>query len=1328
MGRKIKKTSIIDLSRIIWQWLFYFFLVNISGLMAGENALLYDEPVQNIHIEWLNLNNGLSHNGIRCIFQDKSGLLWFGTENGLNRYDGYDFIVFYASQIPSAEWINTIEEDDQRRLWIGTNDSGIRLFNKQTSIFQHFLHNPRDVNSVPHNQVRTLYFSHSPGIKGLWVGTANGLSLMTDQPGGEIKFTHYPVPVVGTPTGNENQVESILETSKDGNPVLYIGTRSGLYCLIGERKIQPGYHWEKIPGLKTHRIFALCLVDIQGHPTLWISSSNGLCRLNLDDADMLLHPYWYHNEEINPGQNLLGEISSIVEDHNEPGEKLWFASRDYGIFHLDVESNRFVRLQHEPSNPNSLSDSRIKTLYMDRSGILWAGTLFNGINKIVYSSNKVKFLTYRQEPQNPNSLSNSNVRAIIPDPTNPDIYWIGTLSGGLNQWNRKTNVFTHFRHHPNNPGSLSHDDVYTLFFDHSRRLWIGTAAGLDRLEANGDFFHYLPEPGHSTSLSKGDSVRCIYEDRHRVLWIGTMGGGLNRMNPDKKTFTHYLFEPDNPGSISNNNVYTIYGTVENNRDILWVGTFGGGLNRFQPETGHFLRYNMNSMDKASSGSELIMTISPYQPDAGSDLHPNLLWLGTYGNGIGLFDIQANHFVHYSIKDGLADHSVYAIGLTKNHLWLSTNMGISRFNIQEKIFKNYFAVDGLQGAEFNGGAYCSNSNGEMFFGGVNGLNVFNPNSVKENPDATSMVLTVYINLVKEAEIDCFNTGQQTIRLTGKNQLIAFRFAVLDFLDSRQGRYAFMMEGFDRKWNYCGNNRMVNYPFLEPGEYEFRVKGANSEGVWNENGVSVKLKVIPTFWETTWVRLLLAFIVLMTIFSLYNWWTATRRRRSLETEVEERTRKLREANEQAREMAIQAESANRAKSRFLANISHEVRTPMSGIIGLTDIALDTQPQEPISSHLVNIKQSAHQLLDLLNNLLDLSKIEAGQLNLDYIKFFLRATVNEIQEIILPKIIYKNLSLHVSIDSSVPDILLGDPLRIKQILLHLVGNAIKFTDQGNIAIKIDTTNKLSLDLPDSHSQKKQPTIYLCFNISDTGIGIPQELQEQVFESFTQVDSSMSRKYGGSGLGLSIIRQLVEMMEGKIWLESLPGQGSTFKVILPFGQIDTPETDTIQVQTSSFPRVGAAIKTSDDEKNTRERLIGKLAKLDQQVRILVVEDNPINRKVVTTLIKRTNIPVDAVDDGIFALEAIKNQTYHLILMDVQMPRMDGLTTTRQIRQDLDNKNIPIIAMTAHAMKEDKQQCLQAGMNDYITKPFKPEQLYRILLKWLKKHEKPLSTIKTDA
>ncbi len=1273
------------------RFLTLFILGSISMAMLQARS-----EKENLGIERLNMEHGLSHNSIRSIFQDRAGVMWFGTENGLNSYNGYEFKVYLDKNLPAAQWISAIAEDQAGNLWLGTETSGLLKFNKYTGTFEHYIHHPAEPASLCSNEVTAIYASPQPGSDYLWVGTKQGLSRVTISPKGSLTFKNYRHHPEQESSLAGDRIWSLAEIDipREGGKSLWIGTDSGL-CRLKYRENHHKEDFQQVEVLKGQVATALCVAAVNPDPTLWVGTTNGLYHLTWDPKGSPRLKCYQHQPN-NSNSLSYNHVTGIVKD-NQSGV-LWIGTDMAGLDRFNPGTGTFSHYKHDPLELSSLSDSGLSALYLDRSGILWVGTYFYGLNKVVYGPLKLKFKTYRHEPGNNHSLSDDNVRAILEEPgSSGNIIWIGTEGGGLDRWDRKADRFTHYQNEPNNPGSISDNYVYCLHIDGSGTLWVGTAKNLHKMGKDGQFYPCPLDalnPPYFRRLLIGQSIRCIYEDRKGILWIGTIGGGLTKFDPQRKISTHYRHQPSNSNSLADDAVYTICQTSEKGKEILWIGTFGGGLDRFDPAKETFKHYTHDPFNPNSIGSNNILCIREGLPDHGG----TPLWIGAYGGGLTRFDPGSETFVRFGMKDGLGDHTVYGILFDdQDNLWLSTNRGISKFNTRRQVFKNYYVRDGLQGTEFNGGAYYKTSTGEMFFGGAYGLNTFYPAAVKENPYPPPMVLSVSKNFQEIAFIDASGCIDKEIRLSSKDEAISFKFAALDYLNPQQNQYAYKLEDFDKDWIHCGTTRTVNYTHLAPGGYVFRAKGSNNDNVWNETGISVKLVVVPMIWETAWFKLLIGLIGFIVLILVYRSWVRERQRKTLELQVAEKTKELKLSTEIAREMAIRAESANQAKSRFLTNISHEIRTPLSGIIGLTDLILKNSLPEPQQSSFIMIKKSAHQLMEVLDDILDFSKIEAGQLNLDYRPFELPPLLNEVKDHVYPQVERKGLKFKVFIRDNVPDALIGDPQRLKQVLLKLVGNAVKFTEKGGVTVSIKMV------------PGEEPTLH--FSISDTGIGIPLERQQHIFESFTQVNGSMSRQHPGSGLGLTIARQLLELMKGKIWLESQSNQGSTFHFTLPFQRREDQPHPGITKKTGA--RVTGS-RPEKDETEEKDRLMAHLSRLRHMVRILVVEDNTINRKVAVNHIQLAKIPVDAVEDGISAVEAVKKEKYDLILMDVQMPKMDGLAATKTIRQELEMKDIVIIAMTAHAMKEDREECLEAGMNDYITKPFKPTELYRLLLKWL--------------
>jgi signal transduction histidine kinase/CheY-like chemotaxis protein len=869
--------------------------------------------------------------------------------------------------------------------------------------------------------------------------------------------------------------------------------------------------------------------------------------------------------------------------------------------------------------------------------------------------------------------------------------WVGTNGGGLSYWNRNTGKF--IRYNPEaGKNSLSSWGVLSLCQSKSGYLWIGSyGGGVDRYDAtNKTFKNY--KKGTGPGDLNNDQVYALFEDSKGNLWIGTNGGGVNVMNGSTGFITRYVHGADRPNSLAGNYIRAFY---EDKAGKIWIGT-STGLSVYNPATAKFSVYDQSNSDLES---DLIFSIK-------GDLQNNI-WIGTVGGGLSMWNEKANKFFTYTTNDGLADNTINSIiADDKGYLWLSTNNGICQFDVVRKKSKNYDPLNGIQSFEYNQNAGLITSKGEILFGGINGFNAFYPETFKDNKNVAPVLITGLSLFNKPVRAGAKNSPLKTsileteeIQLSYDQSIITISYGAVNMTATRRNNYAYKLEGFDKDWNYVNGNRTATYTNLSPGEYLFRVKGSNNDGIWNEQETTLKILVKPPYWKTTWFRLLAILIIAASIFFYYKRRMSSilEREHELAAQVLERTEKLEQLSIQERNTRRQAEQsryeaerarheaerANSAKSSFLATMSHEIRTPMNGVIGTTSLLKETELTGEQQKYVEVIQSSGQNLLAVINDILDFSKIESGKIDLENHSFSLKECIVEVMNLFIAITVKNNIKLHYKIDGDVPPQVLGDSVRLKQILINLVGNATKFTQQGEIFLGVSVT------------EQKENGVKLKFAVQDTGIGIPLDKQERLFKAFTQVDSTTTRKYGGSGLGLAISKKLVEVMGGSIDICSEENKGTCFTFSIVTG------IDALYKK-----------KTADNMSTDAAKKLSTGFALKYPLNILVAEDNPVNQMIAMNVLKKLGYSADLAINGAKAVEAFEVKDYDLILMDIQMPEMDGFEATKTIRNTFKSKPV-IIAVTANAMQEDKDACLAAGMDDYISKPIALDKLLLLLEKW---------------
>jgi ligand-binding sensor domain-containing protein/signal transduction histidine kinase len=796
-------------------------VVPAPSTQAGE---LSTEPPTNIRFRQIGPQDGLSQSVIHCILQDRQGFMWFGTEDGLNRYDGYSFVVFRPDPgNPNSIndiWINTLFEDSQGMLWIGTRQGGLARYDPQTGLFAHYTNDPLVQNSLSSNTVNAIQ-EDNRGT--LWVGTDQGLDRLDAATG---TFKHFYLSPEGIDAPLSDNITSIF---KDTSGLLWIGTvEDGLkrfHPTTGAYRIYS--HDPNISNsIASNRIYA---IQEYRNGSLWIGTDNGL---DLLDTETEIFSHYAHSG--NPTSLASNAVLSLKLDR---GGNLWVGTNK-GLDLFQRQTRTFAHYQHDPSAQTSLSSNTVNAIQEDRGGILWVGTYGGSLNLYDHIQDVFQYYYHSSDP---NSLSGNIVLPIVAAPDG--IVWIGTYGDGLNRFDPASGKFRVYRNQPENPASLQSNEVWSLLFDSTAWLWVGTSTGLDRMDVTtGVFQHYRSVPGDPESLTPGE-VHAIFKDSRGGLWVGTQHG-LNLFHPLTSTFTRITHIDGDPTSLSEDDVTTI---MEDDAGMLWVGTFRGGLNRMDPASGEFVTYRHDPADRITIGNNSILSV--FQDSHGR------LWIGTAGGGLSRYDPITDTFDNFTTIDGLPNNVVYGIQEDEEGmLWLSTNFGLSLFDPLGLTFQNFTASDGLQANEFSMNSHARGLAGEMYFGGNNGLTVFAPANITSSgylPPVTLLSITVGGNPL---EIETPFEQVQEITLRWPENSFEFEYAALSYGQPEQNQYAYMLENFDEDWFYAGTERNGRYTNVPGGDYILRLKASNSDGVWNEEGIAIRITVIPPFWQTTLFRLL------------------------------------------------------------------------------------------------------------------------------------------------------------------------------------------------------------------------------------------------------------------------------------------------------------------------------------------------------------------------------------------------------------------------------------------------------------------------------------------
>jgi two-component system sensor histidine kinase ChiS len=1055
-----------------------------------------DCQVPHLHFEHLTIDQGLSDNGVFGILQDVRGFMWFGTQDGLNKYDGYGFTVYKNDPLDSTSiGINNIPEifeDRSGTLWVRTPSRYLGMFDRVTEKFRYCLQGIRvwDIHEDASGEVWFATFGSglykyeradgsfrqykmtndtltciSEGSGGigriLWIGTASGLDRFDPANGSVTHFEPCPRCFL-------NAVQ------EDSTELFWIGTNQGLYQFTAATGLFRFYPVDKSLRRNGKREIIEGIYE-DSNRMLWIGSGNRLFRFNRATATFVSFAY-----DTSPAPAQFKNATPFYEDR---AGRLWLRTLGKGLGLYDRVRSRFVSYMNDPGDPYSLNDNTVNELYEDRAGTLWIGTTWGGVNKLDRA--RKAFRHYAHDPANPKSLSHKIVYSLCEGRSG--ILWVGT-QGGLDRFDPTTGTCTHYRHDPKNPHSLGSDVVRAVLEDSKGVLWVGTeGSGLNRLDPDGRggrivtharFSHYTHDAGNPGSLG-GNYILSLFEDRVGRIWIGTSDAGLDQCDRNTGIFRHYRNDPADSGSLSMNWVNAIY---EDRASRLWVGTGGSGygpLHRLDRTTGKFVhyRYDPTGVKGPSIGS----VHSIYEARSGA------LWIGT-AVSLEKFEPSTETFTHFTARQSLAEGFVEGIlEDDRGYLWLKTGKGITKFNPQTGTFRDYDRNEGVPINPTWGKACCKDKDGQMFFGGINGFVCFHPDSIRDNPYVPPIVITAFKKFDKPVKLDTAISEKKVLELSYKDNVISFEFVALSYTNPKNNEYAYKLEGFDRDWTYCGTRRYASYTNLDGGSYVFRVKGSNNDGVWNEEGASIAVIVTPPFWKTSWFTALL-FVAAASLIGGSIWYVEITRLR----------RKLR--------VTEQEHALERERLRIARDMHDEVGANLTEIAILSELVRrDIRKPEESEPNVQKIALMARALIDSISEIIWAMNPKNDML--DHLAGYLREYASE----------YFGMT-PIACHFDFPDQVSHHPLSAevrRNIFLTMkeaVNNVVKHSGATSVELRCRVSD---------HEVE--------FSIQDNGRGFMMETLNQ------------------SGNGLRNMRKRIEDINGDFQIESQPGRGTRIRLTVP-------------------------------------------------------------------------------------------------------------------------------------------------------------------------------------
>lgn len=1285
---------------------------------------------KNVRFQHLTIEDGLAQNMVDCMLQDSQGFMWFGTWNGLSRFDGYNFQTYNTERNDTEalgnNFVYSLVEDAYGNLWVGTREGlYVYLYNRDKFEKAAYLFNGEGIDL--HARVHSLAVSDG---NLLLVGTEKGLLTLNIQ-NDQAQITSSQVYSKSILESLKNEEVRDLLVASDGE--LWAGTDNGVF-IVGK----DGKKLEK-------------LVSQLGSNSL---SSN--------------------------------HIQSLYQD----SQGAFWVGTDFGLNRFDPVSRQVLPFFHDPANLKSLPHNSIMDILEDGSGRLLVATL-GGLS--IMEGEELGFTNHKNEFYSEHSLTNNFVNSLAKD-ENGNI-WIGTERGGVNYYNINQNIFEHFEFSVDDDNSLSNRTVNSVFED-DKYLWVGTAGGgLDRFNpSTGQFKNYSYNAQNINTLSS-DFITGLLRDNEGNLWASSWGAGLNKLvNEGRADERFQRYQSNGQNGLTSNFVSSM--TVDGDGQ-LWVGTLSG-LFKFNIDSGLFEQIKSDEGDQSITevgclefdsegnlwvgtriglyklifdGNDMSIEKFTHDPDNSFSISGNYvisvqedadgdMWFGTYGQGLNLLRRGSDKFEVINTDNGLGNNIIYGIQQdNEKNLWLSTDYGLSRLNPQTKQIRNFYISDGLLNNQYYWSASFKNKQGKLYFGGMMGMDAFDADWIKDVDIAPKVVITD-LKLFNESiipqkgfngveVIDTNPSRAEEVNLSYKEKNFGIEFSSLNYQEPEMIRYAYILDGFEKDWNYVtSDRRYASYTNLKPGEYTFKVKASGANGEFGTETTEIKVIIAPPFWDTAWFKGLMIVLLAGAIFGYNRWRTYNLKRQKLilEEQVKERTERINKQKEALAAQALELKDKNeeleeqqsliagqnqrlehqnkeitvqhnklkdlnkklnlvsRLRLSFFTNISHEFRTPLTLIIGpLERLRKSEGLSSDVKTSLDTMHRNAQRLLHLINQIMDFRKIEKGKMELKVSRASIADLTKDVFTAFESLASVKNISFHYK-HKNVPSEVWFESRKMENILYNLLSNAFKYTpENGEVTLEVTglTMKNSKLSAEDSTDDNQS---VISIKVCDSGTGISKENLPLIFKRFYRIESEEAFQINGSGIGLALTEELIKAHHGDIFVDSELGRGSVFEIQFPCLKSSYESTEVTELGTSGLG-IQEQIDVLKDELMSASKAMREahgmsfIYKKDRPT-VLVVEDNGDLRRFMTHRLNETYNILEA-PDGEEGIKLVKEETPELIISDVMMPKVDGLELCSFIKSNLGTCHIPVILLTAKSSVEHQIQGYELGADDYLAKPF---------------------------